>query len=227
MCNWWIATKIIYIMILERGENMSLGQRLVELRKSKQMSQEEVADKLNVTRQTISKWETDQSTPDFDKIIPLCQLFEISSDELLTGKKKTIKKEMDFKENKQKRTIGLVISILLYFLSIVWIMISIPVLQINPIVGSAIFILICGISTCILIYSRVMYKKEKTEEEKAKNKLYKQIEDILGIITVIIYLGISFITLAWHITWIIWLIYALILEIIKLAISLRGEGNEK
>lgn len=206
---------------------MSLGQRLMELRKSKKMSQEEVAEELNVTRQTISKWETDQSTPDFDKIVPLCQLFGISSDELLTGKKETVATiDLNPKENKQKRTMGLVIGILLYFISVIWIMISIPVLKINPIVGSAIFILICGIATCILIYSRIMYKKEK-KEEKVKNKLYKQIEDILGIITVIIYLGISFITLAWHITWMIWLIYALVLEIIKLAISLRGEENEK
>ena len=206
---------------------MSLGQRLTELRKSKKMSQEEVAEELNVTRQTISKWETDQSTPDFDKIVPLCKLFEISSDELLTGKKKAVEKiDFNLKENKQKRTMGLVISILLYFISVIWIMISIPVLKMNPIVGSAIFILICGISTCILIYSRMMYKKEK-KEEQVKNKLYKQIEDILGIITVIIYLGISFITLAWHITWMIWLIYALVLEIIKLVISLRGEENEK
>lgn len=206
---------------------MSLGQRLMELRKSKKMSQEEVAEELNVTRQTISKWETDQSTPDFDKIVPLCQLFGVSSDELLTGKKETVATiDLNPKENKQKRTMGLVIGILLYFISVIWIMISIPVLKINPIVGSAIFILICGIATCILIYSRIMYKKEK-KEEKVKNKLYKQIEDILGIITVIIYLGISFITLAWHITWMIWLIYALVLEIIKLAISLRGEENEK
>ena len=47
---------------------MSLGQRLIELRKEKKLSREEVAGKLNVTRQTVSKWETDQSTPDFDKI---------------------------------------------------------------------------------------------------------------------------------------------------------------
>ena len=40
---------------------MSLGQRLIELRKEKKLSQEEVAGKLNVTRQTVSKWETDQS----------------------------------------------------------------------------------------------------------------------------------------------------------------------
>lgn len=58
---------------------MSLGQRLIELRKEKKLSQEEVAGKLNVTRQTVSKWETDQSTPDFDKILPLCELYGIST----------------------------------------------------------------------------------------------------------------------------------------------------
>ena len=66
---------------------MDLGQKLFELRKGKNLSQEEVADKLNVTRQTVSKWETNQSTPDFDKIVPLCELFEISTEELLIGKK--------------------------------------------------------------------------------------------------------------------------------------------
>ncbi len=66
---------------------MDIGEKLFELRKQKNLSQEEVAEKLNVTRQTVSKWETNQSTPDFDKIIPICELFEISTEELLTGKK--------------------------------------------------------------------------------------------------------------------------------------------
>ena len=66
---------------------MSIGERLISLRKSKNLSQEQVADKLNVTRQTISKWETDQSMPDLDKIVPICELFDISTDELLSGNK--------------------------------------------------------------------------------------------------------------------------------------------
>ena len=63
---------------------MSLGERLMDLRKKKGLSQEEAADKLNVTRQTISKWELDQSTPDFDKVKPICDLYGI---ELLSLKK--------------------------------------------------------------------------------------------------------------------------------------------
>ena len=65
---------------------MNFGEKLYELRKEKNLSQEEVAEKLNVTRQTVSKWETNQSTPDFDKILPLCELFGISSEYLLIVK---------------------------------------------------------------------------------------------------------------------------------------------
>ena len=49
---------------------MNIGEKIFELRKSRNLSQEEVAEKLNVTRQTVSKWETNKSTPDFDKIVP-------------------------------------------------------------------------------------------------------------------------------------------------------------
>ena len=51
---------------------MTIGERLLKLRKERNLSQEEFANVLNVSRQTVSKWETDQSTPDFDKIIPIC-----------------------------------------------------------------------------------------------------------------------------------------------------------
>ncbi len=213
---------------------MSLGQRLIELRKEKKLSQEEVAGKLNVTRQTVSKWETDQSTPDFDKILPLCELYGISTEELITGKKVVIQEEKqektkeeiisDTPEKKSKRVKGLVIGILIYFVAISWIMVSIPVIKMNPIVSSAIFLLICGIATCLIVYTQIMYKKEK---EKEKSKLYKQIEDIVAIITTIIYLIISFSTMAWHITWIIWLVYALVMEIVKLIISMKGDQNEE
>lgn len=62
---------------------MSLGQRLYDLRKITGLSQEKAAEQLGVTRQTVSKWETDQTTPDFDKIIPICKLYNITAAELL------------------------------------------------------------------------------------------------------------------------------------------------
>ena len=65
-----------------------LGEKLIKLRKEKNLSQEEAANILNVSRQTISKWETDMSTPDFDKIVPICELYGISTEELLKGESK-------------------------------------------------------------------------------------------------------------------------------------------
>ena len=207
---------------------MNLGDRLMELRKSKHLSQEEVAEKINVSRQTISKWETNQSTPDFDKIIPLCELYAISTEELITGNK-PVKEEKEIvyieKEeediHKDKRTKGLVISILLFFVAIAWIMISIPVLEFNPVVCSAIFILICGLATSNIVYCMIVYKKPKVK--KKENKVYKRIESALAILFTFIYLGLSFATMAWHVTWMIWIMYALALEIIKLLFALKGE----
>lgn len=48
---------------------MKFSEKLENLRKSKGMSQEALAQKLNVTRQTVSKWELDQTTPDMNKLI--------------------------------------------------------------------------------------------------------------------------------------------------------------
>lgn len=65
---------------------MDFGNRLYELRKQRGMSQEELAGRLDVTRQTVSKWEVGDSTPDMAKLIALGELFEISLDELVLGK---------------------------------------------------------------------------------------------------------------------------------------------
>ncbi len=201
---------------------MNIGEKLYELRKEKHLSQEEVAEKLDVTRQTISKWETNQSTPDFDKIKPLCELYGITADELLTGIKKETKTETDTKE---KRAKGIALGVLTYFVAVVWIMISIPVMMMNPIVAAGIFLLICGIATYIIIYTCMTYKKG--EAVKEKNPVIKRINNIIEIICFIIYMIISLKTMAWHITWIIFIICGLLEEIVKLIFELKGEKNEE
>lgn len=65
---------------------MEFNNRLYELRKKKGLSQEELANRINVSRQTVSKWEIGDSTPDMEKLIALSDLFEISLDELILGK---------------------------------------------------------------------------------------------------------------------------------------------
>lgn len=61
---------------------MTLGERILKYRKKAGISQEELADKLNVTRQSISLWETDQTLPSLDNLIALADIFGISMDEL-------------------------------------------------------------------------------------------------------------------------------------------------
>ena len=68
---------------------MSLGKRLTQLRKAKGLSQEQLAEKLDLTRQTISKWELNQSTPDLDYLVRLSDYFEVTTDYLIKGERET------------------------------------------------------------------------------------------------------------------------------------------
>lgn len=62
---------------------MILADKIIDLRKKSGMSQEELAEKINVSRQAVSKWEGAQSVPDLDKILRLSEIFGVSTDYLL------------------------------------------------------------------------------------------------------------------------------------------------
>lgn len=205
---------------------MKLGERLFEYRRIKGLSQEEVASKLNVTRQTISKWETDQTVPDFDKIVPICELFGITTDELLTGnKKESYLNEVSLKTKKNKAVV-ISTSVFLYFLSIIWIILAEEIFELKDGLSVSIFMFICSIASIILIYYFTVNEvQEKVITKKKSNKNLKSIIDILAVLFTIIYLVISFLTFAWHITWIIWVIYALVVAIVKLIYN-EEEENE-
>ena len=64
---------------------MTIADRIQTLRKSKGMSQEELADAAGVSRQAVSKWESEQSTPDLDKVVILSEIFDVTTDYLLKG----------------------------------------------------------------------------------------------------------------------------------------------
>lgn len=206
---------------------MKLGERLYNYRKKTGLSQEDVASKLNVTRQTVSKWETDQTLPDLDKIESICELFNISADELLKGKKEEVN-TLNITENKKQKALVISGSILLYFIAIIWIILAATFLNINEGIMVSIFMLIIGISTVNIVYyfiSNSNMKKAK-EKKKTENKKLNTIIEITSLVFLILYLGISFITFAWHITWIMWLIYALAVSIIKLIFNEESKKDE-
>lgn len=64
---------------------MTLSEKIYRLRTENSMSQEQLADRLEVSRQSVSKWETGTSVPDLDKLIKICDIFSVSLDEL-TGR---------------------------------------------------------------------------------------------------------------------------------------------
>lgn len=68
---------------------VEIGENIKKLRKAKRMTQKEVANQLNFTPQTISKWERNISYPDLDMLVKLSQLFHISTDALLGNTKPT------------------------------------------------------------------------------------------------------------------------------------------
>ena len=64
---------------------MNLADRIQQLRKRKGISQEELADRIGVSRQAVSKWESGQTSPDLEKIVLLSEFFEVTTDYLLKG----------------------------------------------------------------------------------------------------------------------------------------------
>lgn len=67
---------------------MSLGETIYKLRTEKQLSQGDLADMLEVSRQSISKWENNSAIPELDKIVKLSEIFDVSLDMLVKGVEK-------------------------------------------------------------------------------------------------------------------------------------------
>ncbi len=156
---------------------MTLGERLFQYRNSINMSQEKLAEKIGVTRQTISKWETDQSTPDFDKIEPLCEAFGITAEELIKGEKtKKTNDELDTdqddytKKRNKRKAIVLSISIFIYCVATFSLPYMLEVLKYEDAHAVMIWAKLCTIATIIIIYFFVAYPVKKTEDTNNKKQ---------------------------------------------------------
>ena len=64
---------------------MNLGENIYKLRTEKNMSQGDLADALEVSRQSVSKWENNSAVPELDKLVKMAAIFEVSLDELVSG----------------------------------------------------------------------------------------------------------------------------------------------
>lgn len=71
---------------------MKIGNQIHQLRKLSGMTQEQMAEKLNVSRQTISKWESGATMPDLESMVQICRMFQLSLDELLLKEEENLTK---------------------------------------------------------------------------------------------------------------------------------------
>ena len=82
--------------------NSNFANNLKKLRKDNNLSQEELALELGVSRQSVSKWESGQTYPEMDKVLQLCKMFNVNIDELLSQNIKEVKENIEAKNKLNK-----------------------------------------------------------------------------------------------------------------------------
>lgn len=92
---------------------MELGKHIKKYRQEKQLSQEELANRIYVTRQTVSNWENDKSYPDVNSLLLLSEIFQISLDRLIKGDIDTMKEVIKKEEVTQLKCYGTIYTVLL------------------------------------------------------------------------------------------------------------------
>ncbi len=85
--------------------DMTMAERLQRLRKEHHFSQEQLAEKLQVSRQAVSKWENGQTAPDLNNIIAMSNLYEVTTDYILIGRERSPKEN---REKDRKRKSGMI-----------------------------------------------------------------------------------------------------------------------
>jgi len=135
---------------------MTLGERIKNYRKNVGLSQEGLAEKMNVSRQAITKWENDNGVPDIDNLISLSKVMGISLDELVMGEKESdityIKKEVADQRNRNS-VLYLVAAFCFLIADVAW-LIS---LILNIFNGNEVVAIINGITIILCIFATVVY----------------------------------------------------------------------
>ena len=120
---------------------MELGKQIKKYRKENNLSQEELADRVYVSRQTISNWENDKSYPDVNSLVLISEVFQISLDNLIKGDLVKMKKEIDTQEYAKFQRNSIIFAILF----IAMIILPIPIVMLWKWVGMAMYLLLSGI----------------------------------------------------------------------------------
>lgn len=138
---------------------MELSSQIKKYRADMKLSQEELAEKIYVTRQTISNWENDKSYPDIHSLLLLSSLFNVSLDKLIKGDIEIMKKEIEDAEIKKFNKYSAIFSILFIavFVSII------PLL-----IWTNAYVIVFD----VVLYAITLYYALKVERIKKDNNIY-------------------------------------------------------
>lgn len=170
---------------------MDFGMKLQNLRKTKGLSQEALAEKLNVSRQAVSKWESGSGYPEMDKLILLSELFGVTIDYLIKDSDSSDQTETEDITNKyfmnqqrikdymkRKKIFGICIaaSVAAIILSV-----CIPILchhKTYESMGNFVFLVIIAIAVFCLIFTGIMSQSDYELENKKINMSFQDLQDL-------------------------------------------------
>lgn len=213
---------------------MTVGLKIQNLRKQRGLSQEQLAEAVGVSRQAVSKWEAEQSVPDIDKIILICDYFGVTTDYILRDEempctetvqstnKNEEEKDMD---NKKKSTLLLTVAVMLYILC------AVPIIIIPNQVGLVLLLVMVAVATGLMIFRSRLNSNDKRDENKEKspkpeNPILKAVKRCVWVLAIVVYIVISFSSGAWYITWLVFPITGAIIDVIKACFDLKDGDNK-
>lgn len=190
---------------------MSLGENLQFLRKKENITQEQLAEQLNVSRQSVSKWESDSAYPEMDKLLQLCNLFHCSMDDLVQKEISQVyiedKADYDNHFNEFSKYVSLAVGIILFGLSVMNLIYGINYFFPNEIIKedlcSMFFLIFVVIGVAILVLMGIrhedfkkknpfiinFYKEEEIDKFNRKFSVMVTAAVSLFIIDAIIFMG--------------------------------------
>ena len=132
---------------------MELGTQIRKYRNERTLSQEALAEKVYVSRQTVSNWENDKSYPDVKSLMLLSEVFEVSLDQLIKGDVEIMKEQIDQTDQKRFGRLSNIFTIL--FLAVL--ITPVPLVHFLSYAGLAIWIVILGAGS----YAAMLVEREK------------------------------------------------------------------
>lgn len=183
---------------------MSLGENLQYLRKKENITQEQLAERLDVSRQSVSKWESDTTYPEMNTLLQLCQMFHCSMDDLVQGNIHDIsiegKSEYNSHMNAFSKLISLGVSIIILGVSVMSFLyginyfISTGTEVIKEDFASMIFLIFVTIGTAILIVIGIQHTNFVNKNPLIDNfYTQKEIDSFNKKFSVMIAIGVSLI----------------------------------